>query len=42
MTIRVVVADDQTLVRGGFRLMLELEEDIRVVAVNCTVCFVGA
>jgi DNA-binding NarL/FixJ family response regulator len=32
VTIRVVVADDQTLVRSGFRMILESEDDIRVVA----------
>jgi DNA-binding NarL/FixJ family response regulator len=32
VTIRVVLADDQALVRGGFRLILEAEDDIRVVA----------
>jgi DNA-binding NarL/FixJ family response regulator len=32
VTIRVVVADDQALVRGGFRLILESEDDIAVVA----------
>ncbi|HEX6301491.1 MAG TPA: response regulator transcription factor [Acidimicrobiia bacterium] len=31
MTIRVVVADDHTLVREGFRRLLESESDIRVV-----------
>ncbi len=31
MTIRVVLADDQALVRGGFRLILESEDDIVVV-----------
>jgi DNA-binding NarL/FixJ family response regulator len=31
MTIRVLLADDQALVRGGFRLILESEEDIAVV-----------
>jgi DNA-binding NarL/FixJ family response regulator len=31
VTIRVVLADDQALVRGGFRLILESEDDIRVV-----------
>jgi DNA-binding NarL/FixJ family response regulator len=30
--IRVVLADDQALVRSGFRLILELEDDIEVVA----------
>jgi DNA-binding NarL/FixJ family response regulator len=30
MTIRVVVADDQELVRKGFRMILEAEPDIRV------------
>ncbi|HEX8102227.1 MAG TPA: response regulator transcription factor [Solirubrobacteraceae bacterium] len=29
--IRVVIADDHSLVRGGFRVMLETEDDIRVV-----------
>ncbi len=32
MTIRVLVADDQTLVRAGFRALLESEDDIEVVA----------
>ena len=31
MTIRVVVTDDQTLVRAGFRALLESEDDIEVV-----------
>ncbi len=31
MTIRVVIADDQALVRGGFRLILEAQRDIEVV-----------
>jgi DNA-binding NarL/FixJ family response regulator len=31
MTIRVVLADDQTLVRGGFRMILDSEDDIEVV-----------
>jgi DNA-binding NarL/FixJ family response regulator len=31
MTIRVVVADDQTLVRAGFRALLDSEDDIEVV-----------
>jgi DNA-binding NarL/FixJ family response regulator len=31
MTIRVVLADDQPLVRSGFRLILEAEDDVRVV-----------
>jgi DNA-binding NarL/FixJ family response regulator len=30
--IDVLIADDQALVRAGFRLLLETEEDIRVVA----------
>lgn len=29
--IRLVIADDQSLVRGGLRAMLEVEEDLRVV-----------
>ncbi len=29
--IRVIVADDQALVRGGFRMILEAEDDIEVV-----------
>ncbi len=31
MTIRVVIADDQQLVRTGFRMILESEADIKVV-----------
>ena len=31
MTIKVVLADDQPLVRGGFRLILEAEDDVEVV-----------
>jgi DNA-binding NarL/FixJ family response regulator len=32
VTIRVVLADDQTLVRAGFRVLLEHSDDIEVVA----------
>jgi DNA-binding NarL/FixJ family response regulator len=32
MTLRVVIADDQALVRGGFRMILQAEKDIEVVA----------
>ncbi|MFB7177087.1 response regulator [Streptomyces sp. NPDC056257] len=32
MTIRVVVADDQELVRSGFAMILDVQEDIEVVA----------
>jgi CheY-like chemotaxis protein len=31
MTIGVLIADDQTLVRTGFRMILDAEEDLRVV-----------
>lgn len=32
MAIRVVVADDQPLIRGGFRALLDSEADITVAA----------
>ena len=32
MTVRVVIADDQALMRGGFRMILEAADDIEVVA----------
>ena len=31
MTVRVLLADDQALVRGGFRMILEAREDLSVV-----------
>ena len=32
MSIRVVVADDQTLVRAGFRLLVDSATDLEVVS----------
>jgi DNA-binding NarL/FixJ family response regulator len=32
MSIAILIADDQTLVRAGFRMILEAERDLRVVA----------
>ena len=32
MSIRVLIADDQALVRAGFRMILETDKDLRVVA----------
>src|ERR1700731_4003550 len=32
MSIGIVIADDQALVRAGFRMILEAEEDLRVLA----------
>ena len=31
MTIRIVLADDQPLVRAGFRMILEAEDDFDIV-----------
>src|SRR6202035_443668 len=31
MTIRIVLADDQALLRKGFRMILEAEEDLSVI-----------
>ena len=31
VTIRVLIADDQALMRGGFRMILDAEDDIEVV-----------
>lgn len=33
---RVLIADDQALVRAGFRMILDTQEDIRVVGEACT------
>lgn len=35
MTIRVLIADDQELVRAGFRLILERQDGIEVVGEAC-------
>ena len=32
MSIGILVADDQALVRAGFRMILEAEQDLRVLA----------
>lgn len=32
MSIRVLIADDQAMVRTGFRLIIEAEPDLQVVA----------
>jgi DNA-binding NarL/FixJ family response regulator len=32
MSVRILIADDQALVRAGFRMILETEDDLRVVA----------
>ncbi len=32
MSIRVLIADDQALVRAGFRMILETDQDLRVAA----------
>jgi DNA-binding NarL/FixJ family response regulator len=37
MSLRVLIVDDQTLVRTGFRMILEAEEDIEVSARRETV-----
>ena len=31
MTIRIVIADDQALMRGGFKMILDAEDDLEVV-----------
>ena len=36
MSIRVVIADDQELVRTGFRMILDSEDDVEVVAEAAT------
>ena len=36
MTVRVVVADDQALIRAGFRMILDAEDDVEVVGEAAT------
>ena len=36
MTVRVVIADDQQLIRAGFRMILAAEPDIEVVGEAAT------
>src|ERR687892_659523 len=36
MTVRVLIVDDQVLVRTGFRMILEAEEDVEVVGEAAT------
>ena len=38
MSVRIMIADDQALVRAGFKMILDAEDDIEVVGEATTAC----